>query len=59
LRQRLERRATDRPETIQRRLDKAACELGFVPQFDVELVNDDLECAKLQSEQLVTSFLTA
>jgi guanylate kinase len=59
LRQRLERRATDKPETIQRRLDKATCELGFAPQFDVELVNDDLENAKLQAEQLIAPFLTA
>jgi guanylate kinase len=57
LRQRLERRATDNPETIQRRLDKAAHELGFAPGFDVELVNEDLEKAKRQAEQLVTTFL--
>ena len=58
LRQRLEQRGTDRPEVIQKRLDKAACELGFAPQFDVELVNDNLEEAKLQAEQLVASFLS-
>jgi guanylate kinase len=57
LRQRLERRATDTPETIQGRLDKAVYELGFAPQFDVELVNDNLEDAKLQAEQLVATFL--
>ena len=57
LRQRLERRATDSPETIQRRLDKAAYELGFAPQFDVKLVNDDLENTKLQAERLVAAFL--
>jgi guanylate kinase len=57
LRQRLERRATDSPETIQRRLDKAAHELSFASQFDVELVNDDLEKAKRQAEQLVATFL--
>jgi guanylate kinase len=57
LRQRLERRATDNPETIQRRLDKATHELGFAPQFDVELLNDNLEEAKLRAGQLVTAFL--
>jgi guanylate kinase len=57
LRQRLERRATDKPETVQRRLDKAAYELGFAPRFDVELVNDNLEDTKLQAERLVTTFL--
>jgi guanylate kinase len=59
LRQRLEGRATDTPETIQRRIGKAACELGFAPQFDVELVNDNLEEAKLQAEQLVAGFLNS
>ena len=59
LRQRLERRATDNPETIQRRLDKATHELGFAPQFDVELVNDDLGKAKRQAEQLIATFLAA
>ncbi|MDR3180615.1 MAG: guanylate kinase, partial [Prevotellaceae bacterium] len=59
LRQRLECRATDSPETIRKRLDKAAYELGFAPQFDVELVNDGLEKAKLQAEQLVAAFLAA
>jgi guanylate kinase len=57
LRQRLECRATDSPETIQRRLNKAAYELGFAPQFDVELVNDNLDHAKRQAERLVTAFL--
>jgi guanylate kinase len=57
LRQRLAHRATDSPETIQRRLDKAAHELSFAPGFDIELVNDDLETAKRQAEQLVTTFL--
>jgi guanylate kinase len=55
----LECRATDSPETIRKRLDKAAYELGFAPQFDVELVNDGLEKAKLQAEQLVAAFLAA
>jgi guanylate kinase len=59
LRQRLQRRATDNPEIIRKRLDKAAYELGFAPQFDVELVNDDLEKAKLRAEQLTAAFLAA
>jgi guanylate kinase len=58
LRHRLECRGTDGPETIQKRLDKAAYELGFAAQFDAELVNDDLEEAKRQAEQLVAAFLS-
>jgi len=57
LQQRLSARATDTPETIRLRLDKAAYELTFAPQFDVELVNDDLASAKLQAENLVRGFL--
>ncbi|MDR3184839.1 MAG: guanylate kinase [Prevotellaceae bacterium] len=59
LRQRLERRGTDKPETVRERLDKATCELGFAAQFDVELVNDHLDDAKLRAEQLVAAFLSA
>jgi guanylate kinase len=57
LRQRLQCRATDTPETIAKRLEKAAYELTFAPQFDVELVNDNLADAKRQAEQLVEAFL--
>lgn len=47
LRKRLEGRNTDTPEVIQQRLDKAAYELTFAPQFDTTIINDDLETAKL------------
>lgn len=46
LRKRLVGRNTDAPEVIQQRLDKAEYELTFAPQFDVVIVNDDLQKAK-------------
>ena len=46
LRRRLEKRGTDSPEKIQQRIDKAAYELTFAPQFDIVITNDDLETAK-------------
>lgn len=45
LRRRLEGRATDSREEVERRLGKAEYEMQFAPQFDCLVVNDDLERA--------------
>ena len=57
LRQRLEGRATDSPEVIQQRLDRAAYELSFAPRFDRVVINDDLETAKAEAYNAITNFL--
>ena len=57
LRRRLEGRATDTPEAIQQRLDKAEYELTFAPKFDQIVVNDDLETAKQEALRLLKDFL--
>lgn len=57
LRRRLEARATDTPEAIQQRLDKAEYELTFAPKFDHIVVNDDLETAKQEALRLLKDFL--
>ena len=57
LRRRLEGRGTDTPEAIAQRLDKAAYELTFAPQFDRIIVNDDLEAAKRETLDVVSNFL--
>ena len=57
LRRRLEARGTDTPEAIESRLAKAEYELTFAPQFDHVVVNDDLETAKQEALELVSSFL--
>ena len=57
LRRRLECRATDTPEMIEHRIAKAEYELGFLSQFDVSVVNDDLEKAKAETLRLVKTFL--
>lgn len=57
LRRRLEGRGTDAPEVIQARVDKAAYELTFAPQFDHIVVNDDLERAKAETLALLRRFL--
>jgi guanylate kinase len=57
LRRRLEGRATDTPEVIQQRLDRAAYELTFATRFDHIVVNDELEKAKEEAYQLVKDFV--
>ena len=57
LRRRLEGRATDTPEAIAERLAKAEYEMTFAPQFDSIVINDNLEEAKEQTLELISSFL--
>lgn len=59
LRERLERRGTDAPEVIERRLAKAETELSFAPKYDAIVVNDDLEEACQAAARVVEDFLTA
>ena len=57
LRNRLVGRATDSPEKIEQRIAKAAEEIGYAPQFDKTVVNDDLEKAVAEVEQIVKEFI--
>ena len=57
LRTRLEKRGTDAPEVIERRLEKATYELSFAPRFDRIIVNDDLEQAQREALKPVTDFI--
>lgn len=57
LRKRLERRATDTPETIDKRIAKAEYELSFAGQFDTVIVNEDLATAEAEVLAIVTDFL--
>lgn len=45
LRHRLEKRGTESPETIEKRLRQAAREIAFAPEYDYVFFNDDLETA--------------
>lgn len=58
LRQRLESRATDAPEVIRQRLDRAEYELSFAPRFDRIVVNDDLETAKAEAYAAILDFVS-
>jgi guanylate kinase len=57
LRERLIGRATDSMEKIEERVAKAEYELSFAAQFDRVVVNDRLEEAFQEAEQIVRDFL--
>jgi guanylate kinase len=57
LRRRLELRGTDSAEDIANRVAKAAEEMTYAPKFDHVLVNDDLQKAYREAEEIVGSFL--
>lgn len=54
---RLISRGTDDLETIKTRVHKAADEMAFKNEFDVILINSDLEVAKKNVEDLLKKFL--
>ncbi|MBP3257255.1 MAG: guanylate kinase [Bacteroidales bacterium] len=57
LRRRLVARGTDSPEVIDVRVNKAAEEMTYAPQFDRILVNDNLQTAFEEADKMVASFL--
>ncbi len=54
---RLHGRATDSPEKLKERIEKAEKELAYADKFDLILKNDDLKTACAEAEQLVSKFL--
>ena len=58
LRERLIGRGTDTAEAIEKRVAKAASEMEFAAgKFDYTLVNDDLQTALAEAENIVDAFL--
>ncbi|MFI3248067.1 MAG: guanylate kinase [Rikenellaceae bacterium] len=57
LRRRLIGRATDSMEVIEKRVAKAAMEIEKSPEFDVIIVNDDLQVAVQQTTEMISTFL--
>jgi len=53
---RLRARKTDSEQKIKERVAKAEKEMEFAPRFDVILVNDDLEKAKVEAVELIKRF---
>ncbi len=58
LRRRLESRATDSPESIDARIDRAKYELDQAPRFDVCIVNDNLDEAVARARNVILEFLS-
>lgn len=57
LENRLRGRGTDSEETIQKRLAKADFELSFASQFDVVVINDNLDEACVTAEKELRAFI--
>lgn len=57
LRRRLEGRGTDATEVIEKRIAKASFELTKAPEFDRQVVNDDLEVAVAEVAEIVKNFI--
>lgn len=54
---RLRKRDTEVEHHLQERIDKANFELGFENQFDIVIINDNLQLALAEAEQVVLKFL--
>lgn len=59
LEKRLINRATDSLETIKVRMDKAEEEMQYQNQFDVVVVNEDLDLAKSELESILHTFINS
>ena len=57
LKERLENRKTETPESLEIRLDKATYEISFSNQFNAIIQNNDLTLACTDTEKLITAFL--
>ena len=57
LRERLVKRGTDSPETIECRVAKAEFELTKAPKFDHVVINDDLAQAIEEATRILSDFL--
>lgn len=54
---RLRARSTDSDEKIKERIAKAEREIAYAKDFDIVLVNDNLETAKKEATALVEKFI--
>lgn len=57
LKERLKNRGTETPETLKKRVEKAEFEMTFAPKFDLQIINDQLDIAVLETKNAVKKFL--
>ena len=59
LEKRLINRSTETPESLKKRLDRAKMELSYAPEFDVCIINDNLDVAIEKAEKAILNFINA
>jgi len=59
LKERLIKRGTENPQSLQKRIDKASLEMSYAKQFDRIIVNDNLETAVEEAFSLVSDFVAS
>ena len=59
LQRRLESRGTESAKSLEARVNKAAFELSFKHSFTHCILNNDLELAKKEAEQIIVPFMAA
>jgi guanylate kinase len=57
LEQRIRKRQSDSEEQIQKRVEKAAWEMEFAPEFDVTVVNNEITISREELVEIVERFL--
>ena len=57
LHKRLSSRNTETPESLKARIEKSDKEMGYANRFDKIIVNDNLESAQQQAQQVLEDFL--
>ncbi len=57
LRYRLEKRGTDSPDVINKRVAKAKYEITYAGEFDYIIINEDLDKAQIETENLIRNFV--
>lgn len=57
LEQRLRNRGTETEESILKRLGRAQLELDMAPEFDVRVINDNLETAVSETRAIINDYL--
>lgn len=57
LRRRLEARGTETPESLETRVNKASYEMSFNHHFTKTILNEDLDKACAETEQVIKDFL--
>ncbi len=57
LKKRLQSRGTESAESLAARVNKASFEISFSHHFNKSIINDDLQKACAEAEQMITNFL--